>query len=49
MEYRAKQKILNRGLLNGQETLKEMFNILSHQENENLKVHDIQPYTYQNS
>ena len=27
MEYRAKQRILNRRILNGQETLKEMINI----------------------
>jgi hypothetical protein len=31
MGYRAKQRILNRGILSGQESLKEMFNILSHQ------------------
>jgi hypothetical protein len=28
MGYRAKQRILNREILNGQETLKEMLNIL---------------------
>jgi hypothetical protein len=33
MGYRAKQKILNQGILNGWETPKEMFNILSHQGN----------------
>jgi hypothetical protein len=27
MEYRAKQRILNRGISNGQEALKEVFNI----------------------
>ena len=29
MKYKSKQKILNRGISNGQETLEEMFNILS--------------------
>jgi hypothetical protein len=33
MGYRAKQQILNRGISNGQEAPKEMFNILSHQGN----------------
>ena len=32
MWYRAKQKILNRGILNIREAPKEMFNILSDQE-----------------
>jgi hypothetical protein len=32
MWHRAKQRILNRGISNGREALKEMFNILSHQE-----------------
>ena len=31
MGYRAKQRILNRGISNGGETLKEMLNVLSHQ------------------
>ena len=35
IEYRAKQSILKRGIPNTQETLKEMFNILSHQGNPN--------------
>jgi hypothetical protein len=30
MKYKAKQRILNRGALNGQEAVKEMFNIFSH-------------------
>jgi hypothetical protein len=34
--------------LNGQEALKEMFNILSHQENGNENVPKIPSYTYQN-
>jgi len=35
MGYTSKQRILNRGLSNGQEALKEKFNILSHQGNLN--------------
>jgi hypothetical protein len=30
MEYRAKQKILNRLISNGQEAFSEMFNVLRH-------------------
>jgi hypothetical protein len=30
MRYKAKQRILNRGISNGPEALKEMFNVLSH-------------------
>jgi len=33
MQYRAKERILKRGILNGREAPKEMFNILSHQRN----------------
>ena len=32
MGCRVKQKLLNSGIMNGHETLKEMFNILSHEE-----------------
>jgi hypothetical protein len=35
MGFRAERRILVRGLTNGLEALKEMFNILSHQENAN--------------
>ena len=35
MEFRAKQKILKREISNGQEALKEMFKVLSHQGNAN--------------
>jgi hypothetical protein len=35
MGYRAKQRILNRGISNGQEVLKAIFHILSHQGDEN--------------
>jgi hypothetical protein len=37
MEFRDQQRILNKGILNGQEALKGMFNIVSHQENANHK------------
>jgi hypothetical protein len=34
-DLRAKQRIHNRGILNGPEALKEMFKVLSHQGNVN--------------
>jgi hypothetical protein len=37
MGYRAKQRIFNREISNSPEALKEMFKVLSHQENANLK------------
>ena len=48
MGYRAKQKILNWGILNGQEAPKELFNILSHQGNANQTIPEIPPHTSQN-
>jgi hypothetical protein len=48
MEYTDKQRILNRGISNGQETLKQMFNILSHQGNANQNNPEILPYNNQN-
>ena len=45
MGYKAKQKILNRGIPNGQEALKEMFKVLSNQGNENQNDPEILPYT----
>jgi hypothetical protein len=36
----------NRGISNGQETLKDMFNILSHQGNASQNDSDIPSYTY---
>ena len=45
MGYRAKQRILNRGISNGQEGLKEMFNILSHQGNPNQNDSDSSLHT----
>jgi hypothetical protein len=48
MGYRAKQGVLNEAILNGQEAPKEMFNILSHQENANQNDPEIPPHTSQN-
>jgi hypothetical protein len=48
MGYRAKQRILNQGISNGYEALKEMFNILSHQRNANQFNPEIPPHTNQN-
>ena len=48
MECRAKQKILKREISNGQEALKEMFKVLSHQGNVNQNGPEIQPYINQN-
>jgi hypothetical protein len=48
MGYRAKQRMLNRGILNDQESLKEMSNIPSFQGNANQKDWEIPPYTNQN-
>jgi hypothetical protein len=45
MGYRSKQRILNRGVSNGQE---EMFKVLSHQENVNQNDSKIPPYINQN-
>ena len=41
-------KILNWGILNGWEALKERFNILGHQGNANQSEPEIPPYTSQN-
>ena len=48
MECRAKQKILKREISNGQEALKEMFKVLSHQGNANQNDPEIPSYTNQN-
>jgi hypothetical protein len=48
MGYRAKQRILNWGIPNGLEALKEMFNILSHQGNANQNNPEIPPHISQN-
>jgi hypothetical protein len=48
MWYRAKQRILNRGISNGQEALKEMFYIFSYQGDANQNDPEIPPYTNQN-
>ena len=47
-EYRAKQRILDRGISNGREVLKAMFYALSHQRNVNQSDPEIPPYTKQN-
>jgi hypothetical protein len=48
MEYRDKQRILNRGILKGQESLKEIFKIQSHQGNVNQNNSEIPSYTHHN-
>jgi hypothetical protein len=48
IQYRAKQRLLKRGLSNGQETIKEILNVLSHQENANQNDSEIPSYTNQN-
>ena len=47
MGYRAKKRILNKGISNDKEALKEIFNILSHQKNANQNGPEIPPYTNQ--
>jgi hypothetical protein len=44
MGYRAKQIIHNRGISSGQDALKEMFNMLSHQGTTNQNDPEIPPY-----
>jgi len=48
MGYRVKQKILNRGIFKGLESLRETFHILNHQGNANQNNLEIPPYTNQN-
>jgi hypothetical protein len=48
MGNRAKQRILSRGVPNGQEALKEMFKALSHQGNANQNNFEIPSYTNHN-
>ena len=43
-----KPRILDRGISNAQEVLKEMFNILSHQASTDKNDSEISLYTYQN-
>ena len=47
MKYRAKQKTLNKGILNGPEALKEMFNVLNYHGNANQNDPKISPETCQ--
>ena len=48
MGYRTKQRIHNRGISNGWEALKEIFEVLSDQRNANQNEPEIQPYINQN-
>jgi hypothetical protein len=48
MGYRAKQKIHNIEISNGQEAPKEMFKVLSHQVYANQNDPEIPPHTSQN-
>ena len=48
MGYGAKQRILQKEISNGQEILKEIFKVLSHQGNANQNDPEIPPYTNQN-
>ena len=48
MEYKPKQRTLNRRIYNGWKTLKEMFNILSYHRNANQNNSEIPPYTSKN-
>ena len=48
MWYSAKHRIFNRGITNGQEIHKEMFKVLSHQENPNQNNSKVLSYTHQN-
>ena len=47
MGYRAKQRILNWGILNGREAPEKNFKILNHQGNANQDNLEIPPHTSQ--
>ena len=47
MGHRAKQWILNKGISSGQEALKEVFEVLSHQGNANQYDPEIPPTSHQ--
>jgi hypothetical protein len=49
MGYRAIQRILNWGILNGHEIPKQVFNIFSHQRHANQNNPEIPPHTSQNA
>jgi len=49
MGYKSKQKILDRGVPNGREALKEVFNILSQQGIEDQNNSETPSYTHQNN
>jgi hypothetical protein len=44
MSYRTRQRILNRGITKGPETLKEVFIIFNYQGNANKNDPEISPY-----
>jgi hypothetical protein len=48
MEYRTKQRILNKEIANGHKTLKEMFKVLSQPGNTNQNNSEDLSYTHQN-
>jgi hypothetical protein len=48
MEYRPEERILNRKISNGQEALKDLFKVLSHQGTVNQSDPKIPCYTCQN-
>jgi hypothetical protein len=48
MGGKTKKRNHNRGISNDQAGLKEMFRVLSHQENANQNHPEISPYTNQN-
>ena len=48
MGHSTKQRILNKGISNGWEALKEMFKVLSHQGNTNQNNSEVPSYTGQN-
>ena len=41
MGYRTKLRFPNKGILNGQEALKEMFKVLSHQGKANQNISEV--------
>lgn len=48
MGYRAIQRILNNELINGWESLRQMFDVLSHHTNGHQNDSEILSYTHQN-
>jgi hypothetical protein len=48
MGYRAKQRILNRGISNDREVIKEMLKVPTHEQHANQKESESPSYTGQN-